>query len=715
MKKIRVILSMCILVVFGMQAVDARDVVVVDSGGEEKILVEGKLIGDEMGNVREPAINEQRILIDDFEDGTLKNRLEGDSGGWNLDPNEEDTSCSPEIVDMLAPDLSEKVLKLTYDIDSAQTARNGYWMKLRNLDATGYTHLEFLVKGDREKGFPEQFIIEFKKFKDDERVDKLAAGYQVTGVTTTWQRVTVPLSQFSAIDGYYAEDKQWSQWKNLDEFVIIFNDRFTEQKEGVLYVDNIQLVKMEDKLPHANDFRGSRIRKTYNDYTSDGWAQWIANRLQGQPKQTFVKKEFPVDDTAFLKEIAKDTWGFFNDIVDKNSHLPLDTICLTKNSVFGEGGYFGDYTNVTNIGLYLICLVAGYDFGFIDEAEAIKRITNTLNSVERMETYKNFLFNYYDTTTMERTSNFISQIDSGWLTMGVYVVKNAFPDALKEQCERMLSNWDFAFFYDDISQQFWHGYYTNLHAYANYHYGAFYTEPRVVSYCAIARGDVSMEHWFRLDRTSPENYTWQTQTPKHRTEKKFRDITYEGGYYEYMDWQYVPSWGGSVFEALMPTLLIKEKELSPNSLGKNAQTHAEMHISFALEELGYPVWGMSPSSVPEGGYSEYGVKPLGMKGYKAGAVTPHATFLTLEYTPDAAIKNLRKLIELYNVYGEYGFYDAVNPEDGTVALKYLCLDQAMIFIALDNYLNNGAIRNRFHNDPDIKAGEYLLTEENLFE
>jgi hypothetical protein len=104
-----------------------------------------------------------------------------------------------------------------------------------------------------------------------------------------------------------------------------------------------------------------------------------------------------------------------------------------------------------------------------------------------------------------------------------------------------------------------------------------------------------------------------------------------------------------------------------------------------------------------------------MKGYKAGVVAPHATFLALEFDPQECIKNIRQMLERYNAYGEYGFYDAIDVKTGKVAMEYLCLDQAMSFIALDNYLNNGAIRKRFHADPIAKKAEELLKCENFFE
>jgi hypothetical protein len=232
---------------------------------------------------------------------------------------------------------------------------------------------------------------------------------------------------------------------------------------------------------------------------------------------------------------------------------------------------------------------------------------------------------------------------------------------------------------------------------------------------AIGRGDVPLVHWFKLDRTLPENYAWQTQEPKHRVLKTTLGVSYYGGYYEYQGRKIVPSWGGSLFEALMPTLVLNEKDLAPQSLGLNNKNHVLGHIDYALKELGYPVWGMSPCAIPEGGYSEYGAKPLGLHGYKPGVVTPHVSFLSLEYAPEEAIKNLRKMLASYEIYGEYGFYDAVTVATGRVAYRYLCLDQAMSFIALNNYLNNGAIRKRFYQDPVNQKAASLLTEEKIFE
>lgn len=663
------------------------------------------------------------IIVDDFEDEDPKNNVNGEMGEWNLNPEDETVYCQWSVVPVDRPDgTKQKALRLEYDVDSKDEnilqTQNGFWMKLMHLDASGYDHLQFDIKGDEKAGYPEAFKVELKTFKDKARTERIRGSALVKGITSEWQTINIPLNSMTGLLDFASPEV----WKNpsisrrdLDEFVIVFEDGRVKSKTGVIYIDNIKFVKTGQAGPTAVDFPPWDREKTPVPLEGLEFAKFLIKRLKGFPSQILAKKDFPKDDREFLLEIAKDTWKFFDNVVDQQNYLPLDQVALGDKEAVGVGTWIGDYTNVTDIGLYLMCLVSAYDFGFITREDAVTRLRGTLNTIERLQHHESgFPYNYYDTTLAIRTSYFVSFVDSGWLVMGLYVAKNAFPEELGEQASRMLSRYNFSFFYDPVEKQMFHGYYDNLKVYSDYHYGAFYTEPRATSYLAIGKGDAPIEHWFRTYRTFPETYGWQQLSPINRVLKETLGVKYYGGYYEWNDLRYVPSWGGSLFEALMPTIVIKEKELAPDSLGLNDREHVLGHIKFAKEQ-GYPVWGMSPCAVPEGGYSEYGVAPLGSRGYKGGVVTPHVSFLALEFEPEEAIKNIRNLIANYNIYGEYGFYDAVNVKTGKVAVKYLCLDQGMIFVALNNYLNDGIIRKRFHNEPAIKNAEKLLTEEKLFE
>ncbi|MGB2706449.1 MAG: glucoamylase family protein [Candidatus Omnitrophota bacterium] len=647
------------------------------------------------------------IVIADFNKQNLINNLGGESGTWEKNPEDKAQRVAASLEDSVRRGKSGSSLKVEYGVNSPETAINGFWTQLRDLDVSPYDHFEFWVKGDEKEGYTTTFKIEFKKTrKDTEGQDETIKGsYIVKGVTSDWQKISIPLNVMNGI----------LDWRDIKELVITFEKRRVDKPEGVLYFDDIAFVNTGKPGPKITDVVPHRQKKSDKEVASREFAEFLIKRLKGFPEQVFVKKEFPRDEREFLMELARDLWKFFDNIVDQEYHLPLDNIGFGEDATVSQATRIGDYTNITNVGLYLMCVVSGYDLGFISKEEAINRLTRTLDSVERLPKYNNFPYNYYDITIFQETSNFISFVDSGWLAAGIIVAKNAFPEELGARCQGMLNKMDFSFFYDPVEGQMYHGFYTNINYYSEYHYGAFYTEPRAVSYIAIGKGDVPPEHWFMLARTFPDTWFWQTQIPKNCRVKYYLGYPTEEGYYIYEDIKFVPSWGGSMFEALMPTLVIEEKKLATKALGLNDERHAKIQIKYALEELGYPVFGMSPSSVPKGGYSEYGVKPLGMKGYKAGVVTPHATFLALEFAPEECIKNLRKMLEIYNAYGEYGFYDAINVETGKVAVKYLCLDQAMSFIALNNYLNDGIIRKRFHSDPIAKNAEELLKVEDFFD
>jgi hypothetical protein len=686
---------------------------------------------ERLSKVQAPAVSPKKTLpttsegpsvtmVADFEKG-LENLLGGQTGDWNLNPSDVNNSYTDlAIVPFPGKDGKEsKVLRLTYSVDSDIPAQNGFWTKLMGFDASQYDHFEMDVKGDAAKGFTEKFKMEIKKCLDKDCLETVQ-GSAIVPVTPEWQTVNIPLNQMTGLIDFQ-NPEAWKNprisYNNLNELIFIFNDKFVTKRTGRIFFDNIRFTRTGQPGPSAVDHPEYGLKKTTIPHGTPEFAKFLAGRLRGFPKTISVKKQFPEEDKAFLKEVARDTWRFFDEITDTEHGLPLDNIKLGDTVPLGEGTWIGDYTNITNVGVYLMAVVSAYDLGFITKEDAVARMQKTLTTMEKLECHKSgFPYNYYDTTLLVPTSYFVSFVDSGWLYLGYYVAKNAFPEELSEQVGRLLARANFKFFYDPVANQMYHGYYENLGVYTDYRYGVFYAEPRAATYMAIARGDVPEKLWFEgVVRTFPLNYKWQSQTPKNRTERTVLGYKYAGGYYEWKDLQYVPSWGGSSFEALMPTVVLEEKKLAPEGLGKNDAVHAQGQMRYALEELGMPVWGMSPSADPSGSYTEYGAKPFGIKGYKAGVVTPHASALALEFMPAEAVQNLRKLIELYDIYGEYGFYDAVSVPEGKVARKYYSLDQGMILIAINNYLHDGAIRKRFHADPEMKKGDNLLTAEKFFE
>ncbi len=442
----------------------------------------------------------------------------------------------------------------------------------------------------------------------------------------------------------------------------------------------------------------------------------IQARLVGWPRSLVVEKDsLPSTNQAFARRLALDTWRGLDALSDRENGLPIDNVHFTDGSVSVPPARIGDYTSGTNIGMRLVAIVAARDLQLITEAEAIDRLRRLLDTIGQLETYRGFLFNFYDTTSLERTSNFVSFVDSSWLTAGLMVVRTAFP-ALADVCSGLIARTDFSFFYDRDTQRMSHGYYVNVGKRSPYDYGMLYTEARLGSLVAIGKGDVPEAQWFEMVRTFPAECSGQLMTPQATRLKQVHGHEVTAGYYEWQGLRYVPSWGGSMFEALMPMLLLDEQQYAPRSLGANDAAHAEVQQRFASAELAYPAWGLSPSATPSGdGYGEYGVQILGVRGYAAGAITPHASALALAVSPEVALANLRALARQYAIYGEYGFYDAVDPLTGAVAYTYLSLDQSMLFIALANSLNDHCIQKHFASDPIMQRALPMIGSEDFFD
>jgi hypothetical protein len=109
--------------------------------------------------------------------------------------------------------------------------------------------------------------------------------------------------------------------------------------------------------------------------------------------------------------------------------------------------------------------------------------------------------------------------------------------------------------------------------------------------------------------------------------------------------------------------------------------------------------------------------------YGDGVVTPHAAFLAMMYRPARAYHNLSRIQRRLDAYGPGGFYDAVAVRSGTVAERYLSLDQAMIMGALGNVLGRDVLQRAFstrrveaalrpdHRDGEVRFWQGAVTSE----
>ncbi len=265
--------------------------------------------------------------------------------------------------------------------------------------------------------------------------------------------------------------------------------------------------------------------------------------------------------------------------------------------------------------------------------------------------------------------------------------------AIETAARELFDAMDFSFLFDSDRRLFSIGLRVADAALDPSYYDLLASEARLTSFVAIAKGDVPVTHWFRLGRAlAPVG---------------------EGAV--------LLSWSGSMFEYLMPSLVMYTPRYS--LLEQTCRLAIERQIEYG-KQRGVP-WGVSESafnvrdSAYTYQYSAFGVAGLGLKrGLEDDLViAPYATALAAMYNPRAAAENLQA-IEALGGRGHYGYYDAIDftrtrlPEDGRpVTVKaYFAHHQGMSLVALDNVVNGGTMRHRFHRDPIVRAAELLLQE-----
>ncbi|HET19197.1 MAG TPA: DUF3131 domain-containing protein [Chromatiales bacterium] len=594
-------------------------------------------------------------------------------------------------------------LRVRYTFTGPEDGPQGLLLRLPKVDFADYDHLSLWVRGSRKHGFPQAMRV---RFLDEATVPASQAGrgFMAIGLGDQWRQLMIPLNALSGV-----EDGTRPAMLSLELDPSLVADR-----QGALYIDDIALVRTGHRVGAHEDrvvAPGKKGWEMARGGEEAARASIRARAVELPPSPLVWRESLPMNDRELLERVARDTWRGLDGLRDRPSGLPFDTV-----TVYPVGGppAVGDYTNITNIGLYLMSVVAARDLGLIPPKAARARLTQIVKTLEGMESWQGFFFNYYDTTSLERTSHFISFVDSSWLTAGLMVARMAEPE-LYPRISRLLEREDYAFFYDPSVGQMTHGFHVQHHARSANHYGLLYSEPRLGSLIAIGKGDVPESHWFSLARTFPTDWTWQSMIPLERNPRMIEGHQVVGGYYAWEGIRYVPSWGGSMFEAMMPAIVLEGEAHAPASLGRNAVAHVDIQRRYAQEVLNLPVWGMSPSANPAGGYGEYGVSILGVKGYPENVVTPHASGLAAMVRPAEAARNLRQLAQLYAVYGPFGFYDAVNPVTGDVAYKYLALDQGMMFLGIANHLRPHLIQRYFAADPIIRRVLPLLGAEDFFQ
>jgi len=116
-------------------------------------------------------------------------------------------------------------------------------------------------------------------------------------------------------------------------------------------------------------------------------------------------------DALALRLVARRTWSFFEQFVTaEDNMLPPDNFQEDPRPVIAHR------TSPTNLGLYLLSVVAAHDLGWLGTLEALERLEATFGSMKKLERYRGHYYNWYDTTDLRALDpRYISSVDSGIL------------------------------------------------------------------------------------------------------------------------------------------------------------------------------------------------------------------------------------------------------------------------------------------------------------
>ncbi|MEY2656185.1 MAG: hypothetical protein RLZZ524_3213, partial [Pseudomonadota bacterium] len=414
----------------------------------------------------------------------------------------------------------------------------------------------------------------------------------------------------------------------------------------------------------------------------------------------------------YLHGVARDSWRLFERCVGPaDHHLPPDNLQTDPQDLVAHR------TSPTNIGLYLLSAACARAFGWIDSAELASRLEATLDTLDRLERHRGHFLNWYDTEQATALlPRYVSTVDSGNLAGHLLAVAQAclgpidepWPapqraalagrlQAVAERCQRLAWQAEFGFLHHRKRRLLHIGYRVAEQQLDAGFYDLLASESRLTSLLAIAKGDVPVAHWAALGRP----------------------------FYALGSRSALRSWSGSMFEYLMPTLVLAEP--AGSALREACGSAIREQIAYGAAR-GVP-WGISESAHAGRDhtltyqYAPQGVPRLALRRTPPDelVIAPYASALAAQLSPHLACLNLMALEDL-SARGACGFVDALDYSParltavangaarGTPVSTFMAHHQGMTIVALANVLLDGLPQRWGMADPHLDAVASLLHE-----
>ncbi len=258
---------------------------------------------------------------------------------------------------------------------------------------------------------------------------------------------------------------------------------------------------------------------------------------------------------------------------------------------------------------------------------------------------------------------------------------------------RELAQMDFDFLYDTSCSLLAIGYDVGERRRDPTCYDLLASEARLASFLLIAQGQVPQKHWFALGRL----------------------LTSHGGDISLI------SWSGSMFEYLMPLLVMPSfdntllDQTCKAAVARQIEYGQQRAVPWGISESGYNATDMHQVYQ----YRAFGVPGLGFKRGLGDdlVIAPYASALALMVMPLAACRNLQRLATA-GFLGAYGFYEAIDytpsrvprGKNHAIVRSFMAHHQGMSLLSLTHVLLGRPMQRRFMSDPFAQATQLLLQE-----
>ena len=153
-------------------------------------------------------------------------------------------------------------------------------------------------------------------------------------------------------------------------------------------------------------------------------AWWLTSKTRHRPGRTKVS----ASDLQMIRRLARQTWRYFDDFVRPETNwLPPDNYQVSHQNAVAPR------TSPTNIGLWMLSALGAYDFGYLAGDQVVERLTQSYQTIDKLELYRGHLLNWYDVVGLEPLEpRYVSTVDSGNLLASLWTLESGIHDLMTD-------------------------------------------------------------------------------------------------------------------------------------------------------------------------------------------------------------------------------------------------------------------------------------------